>query len=227
MDNVKAMRLGDGSERGPVDQPGRNVAGGFSPLIEYAAIALIILTCISLVYTAIVLASASNANPDVDIPGIDVNVPGILRDVRQKHFLFYVMTIVSYVSWSISMGCIGAIASIGMKAVKVPEIDEGFDISDNKSVFLRMVLGGLFALVLTVSFTSDCFFDICYSIGTVVSPQARGEESLSVRAFILIVPFLLGFSTSLVMLIINQLNIGVIAFFGKLGPRPDAKTGAA
>jgi hypothetical protein len=35
---------------------------------------------------------------------------------------------------------------------------------------------------------------------------------------VLILPFLLGFSTSLVMMVINQLNAGVLAFFGRLGP---------
>jgi hypothetical protein len=224
MDNVKAMRLGDGQERGPVDQADPNVSDRsssdrFSWLIDYAAIALIILTCISLVYTAIVLALAGSvAKPD------GVNIPAILAAVRSEYFFNYVLVMISCVSWSLSMGCIGAIASMGMKAVKVPGVDEGFDLSDTKSVFLRMVLGGLFALVLTVSFTSDCFFGLCYSIGTLVRLQAAGEESPSLRAFILIIPFSLGFSTSLVMLLIKQLSVGILAFFGKLGPQSDAKT---
>ena len=119
------------------------------------------------------------------------------------------------------------LASLGMKAINTPEIEVDFNISDKRLVILRVVLGGLFALALTFPFTGDCFIDFCYFMGTGKLLTARGEEGPFLRAFILITPFLLGFSTSLVMLVINQLKVGVLAFFGKLGPRSDAKTGSA
>jgi len=68
-----------------------------------------------------------------------------------------------------------------------------------------------------VAIESDCFFDLCHFIGTGTEFSGKDEGSFY-RALVLVLPFMLGFSTSLVMMVINQLNAGVLAFFGRFGP---------
>ena len=46
------------------------------------------------------------------------------------------------------------------QALKVPEVDSSVDISKRHLAMLRVILGGLFALVLTVAIESDCFFAV-------------------------------------------------------------------
>ncbi|HEY4045036.1 MAG TPA: hypothetical protein VGM32_24765 [Rhodopila sp.] len=127
--------------------------------------------------------------------------------------------ILYYLGWLVSMGCIGAVAFIGMNAISAQD-DITFDISNIRLMILRVVLGGLFALVLTLPFGSESFIDFCYFIGTgenlggQAGQTAAGESSIA-RVLMLTAPFLLGFSTSLVILILNQLIDGVQAFFGK------------
>ncbi len=125
--------------------------------------------------------------------------------------------------WVLSMGCVGGIASLSLQAIKA-DVRSVPDITNKHQVILRVTLGCLFALALTFPFESDCFTDLCHYIGT---GQEFGKEPESpfLRALVLILPFLLGFSTELVMSIINQLNSAVVAFFGQLGP--GAKGGAA
>ncbi|HYX49052.1 MAG TPA: hypothetical protein VE843_04890, partial [Ktedonobacteraceae bacterium] len=123
-----------------------------------------------------------------------------------------------YLGWVTAMGCIGAGAFIGMNAISAQQ-DITFDISNQRLIILRVVLGGLFALVLTVSFGSQGFIEFCYYVGTGSrlgqgSNTGDGNPSLT-RDLVLIVPFLLGFSTSLVILILNQIIQGIQAFFGK------------
>ena len=79
---------------------------------------------------------------------------------------------------------------------------------------VRIILGGLFALVLTVALESDVFLDLCHFIGT-GEEFPEDKEKQFYRYFVLTLPFLLGFSTSLVMMVINQLTAAVLAFFGR------------
>jgi YVTN family beta-propeller protein len=128
--------------------------------------------------------------------------------------------------WVISMGCIGGIASLGMQAIEVPEGNPAIDISNRQLAILRVVLGGLFALVLTFAFESDCFIDICHRIAW-GREFVGDQESPLFRAFVLMLPFMLGFSTLLVTMVINQLNAGALIFFGRLGPASDTKVAAS
>ena len=60
-----------------------------------------------------------------------------------------IIIIVSYLFWVVSMGCIGAIAFIGMNAISAQH-DITFDISNARLLYLRIVLGGLFARLFAV-----------------------------------------------------------------------------
>src|SRR5690242_17646585 len=55
-------------------------------------------------------------------------------------------------------------------------------------------------------------------LGAASATGATQEESPLLRSFLLTLPFMLGFSTSVEMTVIHQLNAGALAFFGKLAP---------
>ena len=119
--------------------------------------------------------------------------------------------------WVVLMGCIGAIASLDMQAIKATK-DMSFPQQRvTRQQIVRVTLGGLLALALTFPYESDCFLDLCHFIGTGIEFDGDAEGPFT-RAMILSIPFLLGFSTQLAMSIIDQLNHAVSAFFGQLGP---------
>jgi len=119
-----------------------------------------------------------------------------------------------YIVWIVSMGCIGAVAFVGMNAISA-QADITFDISNMRLMILRVVLGGLFALVLTLPFGSEDFVDFCYIIGTGAKSDPVTGGNTVAQILMLTMPFLLGFSTSLVILILNQLVESIQAFFGR------------
>jgi hypothetical protein len=117
-----------------------------------------------------------------------------------------------YLVWLMSLGAVGSVAFIGMNALSVQE-DATFDLTNGRLTALRISLGALFALVLTLPTDGyDSFVQLCQRLlrpgETAVSTQA-GQLGLSISALLLLLPFILGFSTSLVILILNQLLEGV------------------
>jgi hypothetical protein len=126
-----------------------------------------------------------------------------------------------YIIWIVSMGCMGAVAFIGMNAISAQD-DITFDLSNMRLMILRVVLGGLFALVLTLPFGSERFISFRYIIGTGAKSDSETGGNTLAQILMLTMPFLLGFSTSLVILILNQLVESVQAFFGR---RPGAAHG--
>jgi hypothetical protein len=159
-----------------------------------------------------------------------------LEDARQNDVSYSQLMVVAnsddanwkftlyYLIWLICMGSIGAVAYIGMNAISAQD-DLTFDMSNQRLTILRVALGGLFALVLTLPFGSESFIDFCYFVstghnlaaaasGAITSQTGTAGNSFG-RVLMLTAPFLLGFSTSLVILILNQLIDGIQSFFGK------------
>ena len=120
-----------------------------------------------------------------------------------------------YLTWLIALGAVGAIAFIGMNALSVQQ-DVTFDLTNDKLIKLRMVLGALFGVVLTVPFGYYDFLQFVQNIaeGTNRVDAPGGAGSMK-RAMLLLLPFVLGFSTSLVIMILNRLVDGIQAFFGR------------
>jgi hypothetical protein len=122
-----------------------------------------------------------------------------------------------YLIWLMSLGAIGSVAFIGMNALSVQQ-DITFDLTNRKLMILRITLGALFALVLSLPFGFDGFMQFIEGISTGQVPAGQGSPqnlALSSRAMLLLLPFILGFSTSLVIMILNRLVDAVQAFFGK------------
>jgi hypothetical protein len=123
-------------------------------------------------------------------------------------------TLPCYLIWLTSLGALGSVAYIGMNALSVQE-DITFDPTNRRLMVLRITLGALFGLVLTLPFGFAQFIEFIRFI--LNGPPEGGADSgkLTVQAALLLLPFILGFSTSLVIMILNRLVDAVQAFFGK------------
>jgi hypothetical protein len=102
-----------------------------------------------------------------------------------------------------------------MNALSIQD-DITFDLSSVRLITLRVVLGALFAVVLTLPFGYANFIDFCRYLAT-YNGTATGDifQQLTAQALSLLLPFVLGFSTPSVILILNQLVEAVQTFFGR------------
>lgn len=136
-----------------------------------------------------------------------------------------------YLIWLLSLGAVGSIAFIGMNALSVQH-DVTFDLGNRTLLLLRIALGALFGLVLTLPFGFTGFADFAHDIvmyDPANSSPARLASNLLSRATLLLLPFILGFSTSLVIVILNKLMDGAQALFGGNGKREgqESSTGSS
>ena len=100
-----------------------------------------------------------------------------------------------YLLWLISLGAIGSIAFIGMNALSVQQ-DITFDLLNARLINLRVALGALFALVLTLPFGYPGYLKFIFQL-TGFNIKSEENPFTTADAVMLIMPFLLGFSTSL------------------------------
>ena len=131
---------------------------------------------------------------------------------------------VAFLTWVAALGGIGSIAFIGMNALAIQD-DASFDITNKKLIGLRVMLGALFAVVLTLPFGPDSFFHFIEQLekGGVSNPNVSNPTpSVAMESLLLLLPFILGFSTTLVIMVLNQFVEAVQSFFGKHGSPPPA-----
>jgi hypothetical protein len=124
--------------------------------------------------------------------------------------------LIVYLIWLATLGAVGALAFIGMNALSIQD-DITFDLTNKRLMLLRVALGALFAVVLTLPFGYPEFLSFCAGIAKPFAEKSPDSETgvLTRQAVFLLLPFILGFSTSLVILILNQLVEAVQAFFGR------------
>ena len=124
-----------------------------------------------------------------------------------------------FLFWLISLGAMGSISFIGMNALSVQH-DITFDLLNARLINLRVALGALFALVLTLPFGLNGFISFVTAISTGTTANLSAASGL-----MLVLPFLLGFSTSLVIMILNRMLEAAQSFFGKtMAPTAPAET---
>jgi hypothetical protein len=87
------------------------------------------------------------------------------------------------------------------------QVDPTVDVTDRDSTWFRVLLGGLLAMILTLPFGYPSFQQFSHNI----AGQALIDIS---QAVLLLMPFLFGFSTSLVLTVLNRLVESVQTFFG-------------
>jgi hypothetical protein len=128
-------------------------------------------------------------------------------------------TLVPFMVWTTACGAIGAAASVGMNALSVQD-DATFDISSARLTILRLVIGALFGTVLTLPLGFSTFVEFLESValtagdGPAVTAVKNVEDRIA-QTSMLLLPFVLGFSTSLVILLINRFMDAVQSLFGK------------
>lgn len=117
-----------------------------------------------------------------------------------------------YLLWLASLGAVGSLAFMGMNALAVQD-DATFDLSSGKLLVLRIALGALFAVVLTLPFGFHGFIEFVGLLSLRIERPL--DEGIKLESLLLLLPFVLGFSTSVVIMILNQFVEATQSFFGK------------
>ena len=120
--------------------------------------------------------------------------------------------LVCYFLWTGFLGAIGAIAFLSVNTLSIQQ-DVTFDLTNKSLLAVRIVLGSLFGVVLSIPFGFSSFITFCESVahGT---PVQVGAANFSLEGALLLLPFVLGFSTSLVILVLNRFVKSITVFFG-------------
>lgn len=117
-----------------------------------------------------------------------------------------------YLTWLLCLGGIGAIAFIGVNALAI-QSDATFDLANRGQVVRRILIGALFGIVLSLPFGFREFIGFCEAMRV-------GDVVTETQGALLLLPFLLGFSSSLVMLVLNRLVQGAETVFGLSRGKP-------
>jgi hypothetical protein len=120
-----------------------------------------------------------------------------------------------YVAWLCLMGALGSIAFIAMNALSLHK-DITFDLTNRRLLNLRVVLGALFGLVLAVPFGFGDFVKFGSDVRSIASlPGSSLDTDTMKQAVLLLLPFVVGFSTSLVLSFLNRIVEGFDVILGK------------
>jgi len=127
------------------------------------------------------------------------------------------LMVLFFLLWLMSLGAIGSAAFIGFNAISVTS-DITFDISDSRFIIQRIVLGALFALFFTLPFGFHEYLSFVKSLSNAALNKAtvptRSEIAFTNQSLLLLMPFVLGYSTSLVILILNRMISAASTLFG-------------
>jgi hypothetical protein len=123
-----------------------------------------------------------------------------------------------YLIWLAALGSIGSISFLGMNALAV-QSDLTFDITNKRLLIMRIVLGALFGIVLTVPFGFKSFVTFLDDLNKGGTDVSAGD---ALKSMLLLLPFILGFSAPLVIMILNQFVQAVQLFFGRKPSEPPA-----
>jgi hypothetical protein len=123
------------------------------------------------------------------------------------------LTFGCFLGWIATLGALGSIAFILVNALGI-QVDPTVDVTNKDSTMFRVLLGALFSLVLTLPFGYRSFVNFYKLISDEKATFQVQEASL------LLAPFLFGFSTSLVLTVLNRLVEGVQTLFGVGSKKP-------
>jgi hypothetical protein len=121
---------------------------------------------------------------------------------------------IAYCSWTVFLGALGALAFLSVNALS-SQTKETFDLTNKSLLAVRIVSGSLFGFVLSIPVGFDRFVTFVRSIGVPASAvETNTVAGSGMQAVLLLLPFIAGFSTSVVMLVMNRLVESVVVFFG-------------
>lgn len=121
------------------------------------------------------------------------------------------VNVASFAFWAVCMGVLGSLAFVGMNVLALQD-DITFDYTNLRLTYLRIVLGGLFGLVIAFPYG---IYDYVQFLDALSKPGTKNDHATQ-QASYLVLPFVLGFSTTIVILILGRLMQGVQALFGTL-----------
>jgi hypothetical protein len=134
----------------------------------------------------------------------------------------YASFVTLVILWAITLGGLGACAALAVQAMAVKKSsssessgDDQFngdiiDVTDRNMLQIRIIIGCLFAFIIGLPLAIKSL-DTLYN--ALINPKTDTPPQASDIAFI-ILPFILGFSTSLVLAILKRCVIAIQAFFG-------------
>lgn len=130
-------------------------------------------------------------------------------------FLYHASYLVSVIIWTVAQGGLGACAYLGTKAAmkrtdRAPSesLSDSVDITDRSILKIRVILGCLFGALIGLPIANLALTKLTDAI---YSPDGRFELTDFV---LMILPFLVGFSTNLVLAILERCIDSVRTFFG-------------
>jgi hypothetical protein len=139
-------------------------------------------------------------------------VPGDPNEIPSAWFL------VGVIGWTIGLGGLGAIVSLYINAMSI-EIDRTVDVSDPGFVLMRIIIGCLFGFVLGLS-------TILPHAGDRPWEWLQKSGDTKDATVYLISPFVFGFSTPLVISVMNRMIETIQGFMGMQPKRPVEAAGS-
>lgn len=124
-----------------------------------------------------------------------------------------------FLLWTLSLGGLGATTFLAVNTLSI-QSDATFDLGDRALVRMRIKLGALFGTVVALPIAYGPFVDFTNSV--IADPNQISASNSA----LLLAPFLLGFSTSLVLAVLARLVAGVEAIFG-VTSAPSGRTRSA
>jgi hypothetical protein len=125
----------------------------------------------------------------------------------------------AFMAWLIALGSLGSVAFLYVNVLSI-ETDKSVDVTSASFLSMRIILGALFGLVIGLPIGYPYFVSFCLQIHDVASAAAGAGAVVAATkiewssGLALLLPFLLGFSTPLVLNVLNRCVDGVQTVFG-------------
>jgi hypothetical protein len=147
-------------------------------------------------------------------PAFLIHIFGVADSARQWHACCYIV-------WLMALGVLGSVAYVAMNALSL-EKDITFNIGNKKLLTIRLILGAIFGLILALPFGFDEFEQFVRQF----TSNGAADPPDATSAAMLLMPFVFGFSTIVVLMFIDRVvdAVGVILKnpFTHLEQRPHA-----
>jgi hypothetical protein len=94
-----------------------------------------------------------------------------------------------YFVWTARLGALGSIGFLSMNALSI-QTDATFDLTNHSLLAVRIVLGSLFGVVLSILFGFDSFVTFCETIGRGAAQEGQNAwVSYGIQATLLLLPW--------------------------------------
>lgn len=121
-----------------------------------------------------------------------------------------VLNTLCYMLFALALGAMGSAASIALNSLSAKS-DDKFDLTDKDLVIMRIVAGSLFGLTLSIPWSAPIFAQLTRELALSNTFTLLEDPK---KTIFMILPFMIGFSTALVLLVINRVVSGFEAVFG-------------